>query len=410
MVYRAYRAEIELLRAKLSAVASEATADGRPGWQRTLRINYATADDADATVSSVLAEQPVANTDNTFPSSSSTTVLVNSYQFTEADMAEEERDIVNANKNVDLLENIALSLVSQSSSSQVPPQAMPFKESLVVLPRNNSFSSSASLNSIGSERENKIMNVEGRNGLKERRASCIKQPSTSTSRSSTPGRRSLTPTPMATASTTPTSSSRPLTPSSLRGSRAQSQASTAKTAQSDAHCKKINSLAKQLREYLARADMRNKKRIMGAGVRELKSSTKLEDPPSMNRLTLNRSNDSLESDESASTLQEVSLGSMQDDKLSVRQSFPSSSAHESASMRRLLLDMRLMGADNRFLQDELEKRDRMLSRLTEGLREVEVVQTDYQLENIRLRDALEKLQAEMEAFNLDNQSITLIDF
>jgi hypothetical protein len=39
-------------------------------------------------------------------------------------------------------------------------------------------------------------------------------------------------------------------------------------------------------------------------------------------------------------------------------------------IEKLRLDLRLVIADNRFLQEELEKKDNMLAMLTEGLREV----------------------------------------
>lgn len=42
----------------------------------------------------------------------------------------------------------------------------------------------------------------------------------------------------------------------------------------------------------------------------------------------------------------------------------------SVRIERLESDLRLKEADNRFLQEELEKKDRMLAMLTEGLREV----------------------------------------
>jgi hypothetical protein len=41
-----------------------------------------------------------------------------------------------------------------------------------------------------------------------------------------------------------------------------------------------------------------------------------------------------------------------------------------AQYERLKLDLKLKEADNRFLQEELENKDRMLSMLTEGLKEV----------------------------------------
>ena len=67
--------------------------------------------------------------------------------------------------------------------------------------------------------------------------------------------------------------------------------------------------------------------------------------------------------------------------------------------------MRLISADNRFLQEELEKRDRMLGKLTEGLREVEVVQINYQQENIRLKESLEKAKSDLDMFLQENQDI-----
>lgn len=76
-----------------------------------------------------------------------------------------------------------------------------------------------------------------------------------------------------------------------------------------------------------------------------------------------------------------------------------------ADTKRLMLDMRLIGADNRFLQEELEKRDKMLSKLTEGLREVEVVQINYQQENIKLKEELEQTKREFNLFLEENSDI-----
>lgn len=44
--------------------------------------------------------------------------------------------------------------------------------------------------------------------------------------------------------------------------------------------------------------------------------------------------------------------------------------HEKFDYERLKLDFRLKEADNRFLQEELENKNRMLTMLTEGLKEV----------------------------------------
>lgn len=44
--------------------------------------------------------------------------------------------------------------------------------------------------------------------------------------------------------------------------------------------------------------------------------------------------------------------------------------HEKFDYERLKLDFKLKEADNRFLQEELENKDRMLAMLTEGLKEV----------------------------------------
>ena len=77
-----------------------------------------------------------------------------------------------------------------------------------------------------------------------------------------------------------------------------------------------------------------------------------------------------------------------------------------ADTKRLMLDMRLIGADNRFLQEELEKRDKMLSKLTEGLREVEVVQINYQQENIKLKEELEQTKREFNLFLEENSDIS----
>merc|ERR1711871_1372469 len=93
-------------------------------------------------------------------------------------------------------------------------------------------------------------------------------------------------------------------------------------------------------------------------------------------------------------------------------SMPMSSQDQEISMasaadtKRLMLDMRLIGADNRFLQEELEKRDKMLSKLTEGLREVEVVQINYQQENIKLKEELEETKREFNLFLQENSDIS----
>jgi hypothetical protein len=60
------------------------------------------------------------------------------------------------------------------------------------------------------------------------------------------------------------------------------------------------------------------------------------------------------------------------DRLCTAGSAQSTISDVSASVRidRLELDLRLKEADNRFLQEELEKKDKMLAMLTEGLREV----------------------------------------
>ena len=47
--------------------------------------------------------------------------------------------------------------------------------------------------------------------------------------------------------------------------------------------------------------------------------------------------------------------------------------HEKFDYERLKLDFKLKEADNRFLQEELENKDRMLAMLTEGLKEVGTV-------------------------------------
>lgn len=47
--------------------------------------------------------------------------------------------------------------------------------------------------------------------------------------------------------------------------------------------------------------------------------------------------------------------------------------NEKFDYERLKLDFRLKEADNRFLQEELENKDRMLAMLTEGLKEVIVL-------------------------------------
>ena len=44
------------------------------------------------------------------------------------------------------------------------------------------------------------------------------------------------------------------------------------------------------------------------------------------------------------------------------------------TIEKLSVDLQLKDADNRFLQDELEKKEKMLSLLTEGLKEVEINQ------------------------------------
>jgi hypothetical protein len=46
--------------------------------------------------------------------------------------------------------------------------------------------------------------------------------------------------------------------------------------------------------------------------------------------------------------------------------------HEKFDYERLKLDFKLKEADNRFLQEELENKDRMLAMLTVGLKEVRI--------------------------------------
>ena len=48
-----------------------------------------------------------------------------------------------------------------------------------------------------------------------------------------------------------------------------------------------------------------------------------------------------------------------------------------AELNRLHLDLKLKEADNRFLQEELDSKDRMLSLLTDGLKEVEVSHSQW---------------------------------
>jgi hypothetical protein len=90
-------------------------------------------------------------------------------------------------------------------------------------------------------------------------------------------------------------------------------------------------------------------------------------------------------------------------KLNTMNFISANNVADSANVKRLLLDMRLIGADNRFLQGELEKRDRMLSTLTEGLKEVEVVQINYHQENIRLEEELAKAKSDIETFMKENE-------
>ena len=118
------------------------------------------------------------------------------------------------------------------------------------------------------------------------------------------------------------------------------------------------------------------------------------------------------------------FASMEIDDLQTRPSSPTNSMNklntmnfisagnvaDSANVKRLLLDMRLIGADNRFLQGELEKRDRMLSTLTEGLKEVEVVQINYHQENIRLKDELAKAKSDIESFMKENEGCLLCNY
>lgn len=47
--------------------------------------------------------------------------------------------------------------------------------------------------------------------------------------------------------------------------------------------------------------------------------------------------------------------------------------NEKFDYERLKLDFRLKEADNRFLQEELENKDKMLTMLTEGLKEVPTI-------------------------------------
>lgn len=69
-------------------------------------------------------------------------------------------------------------------------------------------------------------------------------------------------------------------------------------------------------------------------------------------------------------------------------------SHHAAVIDRLKLDLRLKEADNRFLQDELAEKDQMLGLLTEGLKEVEVAQTEWLKTNQELSAELERQQAE----------------
>eukprot|EP01035_Chromulina_nebulosa_P018856 gene18856-24641_t len=59
------------------------------------------------------------------------------------------------------------------------------------------------------------------------------------------------------------------------------------------------------------------------------------------------------------------------------------------TIERLELSLRLKEADNRFLQEELEKKDKMLAMLTEGLREVESSQQEWLVANEDLSRDLE---------------------
>ena len=60
----------------------------------------------------------------------------------------------------------------------------------------------------------------------------------------------------------------------------------------------------------------------------------------------------------------------------------------------LRLELKLKEADSRFLQEELEKKDRMLAMLTEGLKEVEISQHQWLEENDNLTKQLEVTLAE----------------
>eukprot|EP00595_Chromulina_sp_UTEXLB2642_P003564 CAMPEP_0196764274 /NCGR_PEP_ID=MMETSP1095-20130614/5787_1 /TAXON_ID=96789 ORGANISM="Chromulina nebulosa, Strain UTEXLB2642" /NCGR_SAMPLE_ID=MMETSP1095 /ASSEMBLY_ACC=CAM_ASM_000446 /LENGTH=744 /DNA_ID=CAMNT_0042119433 /DNA_START=117 /DNA_END=2351 /DNA_ORIENTATION=+ len=62
---------------------------------------------------------------------------------------------------------------------------------------------------------------------------------------------------------------------------------------------------------------------------------------------------------------------------------------QTETIERLELSLRLKEADNRFLQEELEKKDKMLAMLTEGLREVESSQQEWLVANEELSRDLE---------------------
>lgn len=72
---------------------------------------------------------------------------------------------------------------------------------------------------------------------------------------------------------------------------------------------------------------------------------------------------------------------------------------------RLKLDLRLKEADNRFLQEELDNKDRMLSMLTEGLKEVEVSQTQWLTANQELTIELERVMGENQYLRTQLESL-----
>lgn len=72
----------------------------------------------------------------------------------------------------------------------------------------------------------------------------------------------------------------------------------------------------------------------------------------------------------------------------------------------LKLDLRLKDADNQFLQDELENKDKMLTMLTEGLKEVEESQRQWRHANQELSQELIKERQNTQALWSEVERLT----